>query len=212
MVAPPGPLRLRMRETLRAHPGGAQVASARRYLRESWMEDQIEVGPGGSGFWSTTFPLTVPGATSQEVSIRHGFFGGLKVLVDDERAKRGSRRTKYLIPRSDGTELEVTVRPGGYGTAPVIVSDSDSASIGRRIEGAEWIWVGLPLLLPAYAIFGQGGYLDIFAGFLAFAANIRIFVNDGLTPGTRYLYSLGSVALFAGIYVASVVIVFVLLQ
>jgi len=175
------------------------------------MEDQIEVGPGDSGFWSTTYPLTVPGATSQEVSILHGFFGGLKVLVDDERANRGSKRTKYLIPRSDGTELEVTVRPGGYGTAPVIVSDADSAPIGRRIEGAEWIWVGLPLLLPAYAIFGEGGYLDILAGFLAFAANIRIFVNDGLTSGARYLYSLGSVALFGAIYVASATVL-VLLQ
>lgn len=176
------------------------------------MEDRMEVGPGEGGFWSTTFPLTVLGATSQEVFIHQGFFGGLKVLVDDERAKRGSKRTKYLIPRSDGTDLEVTVRPGGYGTAPVIVSDADSVSIGRRIEGAEWIWVGLPLLLPAYAIFGPGGYLDIFAGFLAFAANIRIFVNDGLTSGARYLYSLGAVALFAAIYVASVAVVLVLLQ
>ena len=177
------------------------------------MEDRIGVGPGEGGFWSTTFPLSVPGALSQDVTIRHGFFGALKVLVDDERAKRGSKRTKSLIPRSDGTELEVTVRPGGYGTSPVVVSDTDSAPIGRRIEGAEWIWVGLPLLLPAYALFGQGGYLDILAGFLAFAANIRIFVNDGLTSGSRYLYSLGSVALFAAIYIAiSVAIVALLLE
>ena len=190
-----------------------RVASSGRQTRVSWMEDRIAVGPDEGGLWLTTYPLTVPGATSQDVSIRHGFLGGLKVLVDDVRAKRGSKRTKYLIPRSDGTDLEVTVRPGGYGIAPVIVSVTDTVSIGRRIEGAEWIWVGLPVVLVAFALFSSGGAIDIIVGFAAFAANIRIFINDGITPGARYLYSLGSMALFAVVYIAiSVAIVALLLQ
>ncbi|MEE8406426.1 MAG: hypothetical protein V3S32_04685 [Acidimicrobiia bacterium] len=171
----------------------------------SRMEDRVEVGQGEGGFWATNFPLAIPGAAGNEVTVRHGFFGGLKILVDGVRSKRGSERSSFLIPTSDGGDFEVTVRSGYSGISPVIVTKTNTANIGRRIEGAEWIWVGLPLLLPAYAILGQGGYIDILVGFVAFSANVRIFINDGFTVGQRYIFSLSALGLFAVIYLATIV-------
>ncbi len=174
------------------------------------MEDRVEVGLGEGGFWVTTFPLAIPGATGSEVTVRHGFSGGLKILLDGVRAKRGSKRSSFLIPTRDGGDFGVTVRPGYSGISPVIVAQTNTANIGRRIEGAEWIWVGLPLLLPAYAIFGQGGYIDILVGFVAFGANVRIFINDGFTVGQRYLHSLTVLGFFAVIYLVIIVAIVLL--
>ena len=175
------------------------------------MEDGISVGPGEGNLWSTDFPLEVPGATSDRVAIRHNFFGGLKVLVDGARAKQGPQRAQYLIPTRSGRDFELTLRPGFSGTSPTVVAASNTVAIGRRIVGPEWLWVGLPLLLPALAILGQGGFVDIFLGFLAFAVNVRIFVNDGFTVGQRYLTSFGSLLLFAGVYLAITVVIVLLL-
>ncbi len=174
------------------------------------MEDRVEVGQGEGGFWATTFPLAIPGATGNEVTVRHGFLGGLRILVDGVRVKRGSKRSSFLIPIGDGGDFEVTVRPGYSGITPVIVAQTNTANIGRRIAGAEWIWVGLPVLLPVYAIFGQGGYIDILVGFAGFSANVRIFINDGFTVGQRYLYSMGALGFFAVIYLAIIVAIVLL--
>jgi len=175
------------------------------------MEDRVEVGQGEGDLWGTTFPLAIPGAADSEVTVRHGFLGGLKIRVDGVQARRGSKRSSYLIPTSDGGDFEVTVRPGYSGISPVIVAQANTANIGRRVEGAEWIWVGLPLLLPAYAIFGQGGNVDIVVGFVAFAANVRIFISDGFTVGERYLYSLGALGFFAAIYLVIIVAIVLLI-
>ena len=166
------------------------------------MDDRIGVGRGEGNLWATNYPLPVPGATSPDLTVRHGFLGGLKVLVGEDRAERGSKRGKFLIPTTDGSALEVTVRAGGSGTAPVIMAETNSAQIGRRVQGGEWIWVGLPLILPVYALFGNGGAIDILAGGLAFTANVRIFVNDGFGVGSRYSYSLASLGMFAFAYLA----------
>ena len=166
------------------------------------MDDRVEVGQGQRSFWKTIFPIEIPGATVSEVTFRHSFFGGMKLLVDGVRAKRGEKRAISLIPTSDGGEFRVTLRPGYAGISPEIIAHTNTASIGRRIASAEWIWVGLPLLLPVYALFARGGAIDMAVGFLAFAANVRIFINDGLTVGQRYLYSLGAVGLLAVTYLA----------
>ena len=144
--------------------------------------------------------MAIPEALSQEVGIRHSFFGGLKVLVDGVRATQGSGRAQYLIPTKHGANFEVTLRPGFSGINPVVVTRSATLDVGRRIQGVEWAWVGLPLLLPVSAVLGRGGYLDIIVGFLAFAANVRVFVNDGFTTAERYLHSLGSMILLGAIY------------
>jgi hypothetical protein len=146
--------------------------------------------------------MTVPGAISHEVTVRHGFVGGLKVLVDGVRAERGSKRSKLLISAADGTALELTVQAGRFGTDPVIVANTNTARIGRRVQGGEWVWVGVPLLLPAYALFVAGGPIDFVAGLLAVLANIRIFIDDGLTVGNRYLYSLAAMGLIGVVYLA----------
>ena len=62
--------------------------------------------------------------------------------------------------------------------------------------------MGFPLILPFYALFGGGGAIDILAGGLAFTANVRIFVNDGFSVGSRYSYSLASMGIFAVVYLA----------
>ncbi len=174
------------------------------------MEDRVEVGQGEGSFWVTIFPLAIPGAIGSDVTVRHGFFGGLKILVDGVRAESGSGRSSFLIPTRDVGDFEVTVRPGYSGISPVIIAQTNTANIGRRIEGAEWIWVGVPLLLPVYAIFGQGEFIDILVGFAAFSGNVRIFINDGFTVGQRYLYSLGALGFFAVIYLAIVVAIVLL--
>ena len=189
----------------------ARVTFVRRQPRVWRMRDRVEVGRGEGTFWATSFPLTIPGATSGAVTIRHSFLGGLKVLVDGVRARQGTKRAQYLVPTGKGADFEVTLRPGFSGVNPVVVAETNTADVGRRIAGAEWVWVGLPLLLPVLAILGQGGYLDILVGFLAFAANVRIFINDGFTVGERYLTSLGSLLLFAAIYFAVTAMIVLLL-
>lgn len=175
------------------------------------MNDRIGVGTGVGNLWATNYPLSLPGAISPDLTVRHGFLGGLKVLVDGVRAERGSKRGKFLIPTTDGKASEVTVRAGRGGTTPVIAAEANTAHIGRRVQGGEWIWVGLPLVLPVLALLGNGGAIDILAGGLAFTANVRIFVNDGFGVGTRYSYSLASMGIFAFGYLAIAVALAVLI-
>ena len=164
------------------------------------MNDPIGVGTGTGTLWVTDFPLSLPGAASSNVFVRHGFLGGLRVFVDGKRAQRGRRRVDYLVPMEGGGATEVTVRAAKGGVAPEVEAQGVTAGVGRRVQGAEWLWVGLPLILAVWGIFGNGSPLDILAGGLAFAANVRIFVNDGLSAGSRYLTSLASTALIAFIY------------
>lgn len=171
----------------------------------------MTVGTGRGGLWSTDYPIDLPGVTGHEVAVRHGFVGGLQVYVDGQRAKRGSKRNRYLVPSDDGDQLEIAVSAGAWGTTPSIEVGTETYRLGRSVEGAEWIWVALPLVLVASAFVGGGGALGIVAGGLAFVANLRIFVNDGLSVAGRYLNSLAVMAIFVGGYAFAVVIVLLLI-
>jgi hypothetical protein len=161
------------------------------------MSDQVEVGRGVGNLWSTRYPVSLPGAADTEITVRHGFAGGLTVYVDGLRAERGAQRGVFLISQVSGRQSEVTVRADKWGTAPVMVVDGETTPIGRPIEGAEWLWVGLPLLFGAYLLYSSGSFGGFaIAGLLSFA-NVRIFVDDGFTPRNRYLFSLASMGTFA---------------
>ena len=148
----------------------------------------------------TDFSLAVPDAASSDVFVRHGFLGGLRIFVDGRRAERGARRVDYLVPSIGGSDTVVTVRAAKGGVAPEVESEGTTREVGRRIRGAEWLWVGIPLVIAVWGILGEGSPLDILTGGLAFAANVRIFVNDGLSPGSRYLLSLASMGVFTFFY------------
>lgn len=169
------------------------------------MSEAVTVGTGQGGLGSTSYPIHIPGVTAHEVTVRHGFVGGLRVYVDGERAKRGPKRNEYLVPADDGREVGVAVGAGTWGATPTVEVGTEAIRLGRQVEGAEWIWVGLPLLLVVSAFFNRGGAAGILVGGLAFVANLRIFVNDGLTTSARYLTSLAAIAIFIGIYVAAAV-------
>lgn len=175
------------------------------------MSDQVEVGVGEGGLWSTRYPVTIAGVAG-DITVRHGFAGGVTVYVDGDRAERGTRRGQFFVPRSDGSPLEVTVRAASMATAPIMVIDEDTTPIGRRVVGLEWLWVGIPLLMPIYSLFVNGSFGGVAVGGLAFYGNVRIFVDDGFSVRERYRMSFVSMATFTGIFVALAIAVVVLFQ
>jgi hypothetical protein len=74
--------------------------------------------------------------------------------------------------------------------------------IGRRVEGVEWLWVGLPLLFALYLLVSSRSIGGIAVAALISYANVRIFIDNGFTPRRRYLYSLASMEIFAAVGVA----------
>ncbi len=175
------------------------------------MSEQVEVGVGEGALWSTRYPVTITGVEG-DVEVRHGFAGGLTVYLDGARAERGTRRGQFFVPRSDGSPLEVTVRAASMATAPIMVVDEHTTPIGRRVVGLEWLWVGIPLLMPIYSLFVNGSFGGVAVGGLAFYGNVRIFIDDGYSVRERYRASLLSMAIFTGIFVALAVAVVVLFQ
>ncbi len=176
------------------------------------MSDQVEVGEGEGGLWSTRYSVTIPGATSRDITVRHGFAAGLTVYIDGVRAERGTRRGLFFIPRSSGPPIEVTVRAASMATAPIIVLDEHTTPIGRRVVGLEWLWIAIPLLLPVYSLFVNGSFGGIAVGGLAFYGNVRIFIDDGFSVRERYRMSLVSMAIFTAIFVTLAVAVVALFQ
>ena len=174
------------------------------------MSDQVEVGRGVGGLWSTKYPVKLPRAADAEITVRHGFAGGLTVYVDGLRAERGTRRGEFLVSQVSGRPLEVTVRAGKWATAPLIEVGGVTTPIGRRVEGAEWLWVGIPLLFALYLLITSGSFGAIVVAGLVSYANVRIFIDDGFTSRDRYLFSLASMGIFAAIGVAVVAAIAVL--
>jgi hypothetical protein len=174
------------------------------------MSGQVEIGRGRGRLFSTSYPVTLPGLTDTEIMVRHGFAGGMTVYVDGLRAERGVRRGQFIVSQADGAQLEVTVRTESWGTAPLIDIRGETLPLGRSIEGAEWLWIGIPLLFALYLLVSNGGFGGIAIGGLAFYGNVRIFVDDGFTVRDRYLMSLASMGVVTAIGVAVVVVIIAL--
>lgn len=175
------------------------------------MSDEVEVGVGEGGLWSTLYPVKIAGVSS-DITVRHGFAGGLTVYVDGDRGERGTRRGQFFIPRADGPPVEVTVRAASMATAPIVVMDEHETPIGRRVVGLEWLWVGIPLLMPIYSLFVNGSFGGVAVGGLAFYGNVRIFIDDGFSVRERFRMSFVSMVAFVAIFVVLAVAVVVLFQ
>jgi hypothetical protein len=149
------------------------------------------------------YPVTIPGMEGQNIEVSYSFWTGNRLLVEGERAQKGTTRNQFLLKKNDGTTAVATwkIQALGFDVPQLQVDDM----VVKAVEPLAWyelLWSILPVGLILI-----GGFIGAICGFVAFFFNGRIFRSD-MSVILKYVVT----ALISGAAVVTWLIVAVAVQ
>lgn len=128
--------------------------------------------------------VNAEGFDGQNLEVVIGFWAGPKLLVNGEKAKKGSKKGEMLLKRNDGKEVRAIFKHN------LLVSDVPQLEVdGKLIELAkpfawyQWIFVGSPAI-----ILFLGGALGATMAMIGIFLNLKIFRSE-LNNVLKYVLS-----------------------
>jgi len=120
------------------------------------------------------YTATIEGFEGQNIEVQSSMWTGPKLLVDGQRAQKGTRRGEMLLQRNDGRQVVAAWKPQAIGLdVPQLVVDGKTIQFVEPLKWYQWLWGGLPIVL----IF-IGGALGAFFGVVAFSISTKIFRSE----------------------------------
>jgi hypothetical protein len=118
-------------------------------------------------------------------------------LVVDGQTPQSSGRHRYLLERSDGTQVEARLKQIFFDPIPQVEINGQTYKAVEPLRWYQWVWSGLPVVLVII-----GGLIGAIFGLLALYVNARLFRTQLAMPV--------QFAATAGVSLAAVVMYFIL--
>ncbi len=129
-------------------------------------------------------PIQIEGCEGQNIEVRQGFWAGAQLLINCEKAPKGSNRREMLVKRNDGVVMTAYWKPRllGFDT-PNLVINGKEIEVNPPLKWYEIVWSALPVIMVFI-----GGALGAVLGILGFTASAAIF-RSKLNGVVKYLFS-----------------------
>jgi hypothetical protein len=126
------------------------------------------------------YKVAIEGCEGKNIELAFSFWTGSKLLINGQKAPRGTNRKEMLITRDDGTTMVATWKSRSLGfDIPNLLVNGKEIQIAPSLKWYEMTWCGLPLLL-IFVGGGLGAIIGVLAFFFStgiFRSNLNVFVK-----------------------------------
>ena len=149
------------------------------------------------------YKLNVEGFESQDIEVQMNFWTGAKLLVNGEKAKKGSKRGQMLLKSDAGKDVIAQFQYKNlWADVPHLKVGKKSIELAKPLTWKEWIFVGSPAIL----IF-LGGALGAVMAMLGLYVTGKIFRSE-INMVLKYLFSaIVTILLVIGYFILSAIII-----